>query len=645
MGPQTAKLMSGIKKAFAATEAVVVVTGEPGVGKSTLVTRAIDAIAGEKLVIPVSRMQLGHDEVPEFLLEKLDANDIPASTIRKINLCRDLLAARTSAGTRVFILIEDAARLGEDALAEFEALTAPDTGFAAGANIVLMGDDSLAQLLSAPALVRLQQRTRMRHSVPPLAASELLAYLNHCFRLAGGEFNLIFAEGTGQALFDLSKGNPRVVNNLVDSLLSAAAEKKVSKIDRAMVAKVAGENFALSADSAPAAAAPTPQPPATVAVPAENEIPHLIEDTQPELTILEIPVLAAEPAAGSEEQPDWAKDPTVDELRPDIEALEQAMANFQEQDDDPQDEEEAEPVPEVKLKDPTLPGVPELTLDTSIEETVQDAQDALGQTDLGIDVDAVPAQSASYGADEQKLGVSPPPAAPEPKVDPEFMKIAADLARAKSIEDVDDKMAETLFGEELNLAAAELIAVRPEPANQELELDADAAPVAAAQAAGPNPAPAAAPSPPPAAAPAAAPTQRQAKKPFGEDALEVSVVAATSGGQDLSASQRLATVRALNTGKVAAVGTPPAAAPNNPAAAPNNPAAAPNNPAAPGTTAAPAKPAAQSGQPASIEDQINTEMTQTFQSLNTHPRPSGINDDDDDDSDGKTGFFSRFKRS
>ena len=193
VGPQTAKIMASMKKALAATDAVVALTGEPGVGKSTLVNRAIDAISGEKLVIRVARMQLGHDEVLEFLLDKLGAGDVPASTIKKINLCRDLLGQQSAAGTRIFVVIEDAIRIGEDALAEFESLTATDSDFSTGANIILMGDEPLLDNLKSPALRRLKQRTRLRQPVLPLSASELLGYLKHCFPLAGGEVDLIFA--------------------------------------------------------------------------------------------------------------------------------------------------------------------------------------------------------------------------------------------------------------------------------------------------------------------------------------------------------------------------------------------------------------------------------------------------------------------
>ena len=72
------------------------------------------------------------------------------------------------------------------------------------------------------------------------------------------------------------------------------------------------------------------------------------------------------------------------------------------------------------------------------------------------------------------------------KADAEIERIAAELAKAKTIEDVDDKLAETLFGEEINLIASQVIAAgaKAESANdEELELF-DTAAASIAQAAG-----------------------------------------------------------------------------------------------------------------------------------------------------------------
>ncbi len=85
------------------------------------------------------------------------------------------------------------------------------------------------------------------------------------------------------------------------------------------------------------------------------------------------------------------------------------------------------------------------------------------------------------------------------------------------------------------------------------------------------------------------------------------------GGLDLSASQRLATVRALNTG--------------NPEGAPAKAVKEQTPPAA---------------SPDPIEEQITTSLTQTMKALKVNPDPAAINDDDDER---KGGFFSRFRRS
>jgi len=714
VGPQTATTMAGLKKALAAADSIVAVAGPAGCGKTTLVRRALNSIGDQQLIVSIGRIQLGHDEVLELLLEEMGA-EIPAGTVQRFTTFRRLLKEHAAKGSRIFVVVEDAARVGIDALSELEALTATDAGVSDGANIVLMGDEELDEVLNARRLVRLKQRLKLRQKVSPLSASELTAYFKHCFRLAGNEFDAVFEPGTSDLLHSLSGGVPRMANNLVESALSSAAENKQEQVGVALIKLVATEEFGLDTgvqvseqeavveavpvevepvaaapveappvEAPPVEAPPVEAPPANVAPPEvapvenekaeEDEIPELIQDTLPDLAILAPalvnPSAVAKPPEVEEiietakveedadepiptlsdavdgEIPPWERDPTLAQLRPDLDALEHAMAVAQGLEPDDEDESEQDG------GEPEIPElVPEITLDREIQAKIEEAAELLKQEEAEANAsesDDKPAEEAKpvvearvaprppakpeapkppatpeppaapeqvavpVAPPEPEKAVEPPPEAPavvaalptrpveapvivddvaeaeEPEADPELEKIAVNLARAKTIDDCDDKMAETLFGEEFSMMAAQVAANAPTElsANDELELtvaDFDGA--------------------------AAVNVEIKSDPVFPESSL------------DASASQRLRTVRALNADPGA---TPPANGMNAPP---------------PAAAVSPVEPPPAGDHPESIEDQINTSMTQTLEALSI--RPSSHDDDDDD----KGGFFSRFRRS
>ena len=286
--------------------------------------------------------------------------------------------------------------------------------------------------------------------------------------------------------------------------------------------------------------------------------------------------------------------------------------------------------------------VPEITLDKQIKAKVEEAAELLKQAELDAEEHQVkgddekknvaaedkpaseqPAAPAVEASPEPAPIATPPPVVqapkpvvtPEPpaaeeepevevkKADAELEKIAVDLSRAKTIDDVDDKMAETLFGEEFSDIAAQIAAkVAAElPANDDLEtaIEEPAAAMPAPEFDG-------------AAAVSVAP-------PTPEPDIEAASPALSS------TQQRLATVRALN-------GAPNVMPPLPPSA---ESIVMANDAAKPGL-------AAVSDKPESIEDQINTSITQTLKALNVRPAPGFVVEDNDDE---KKGFFNRFRKS
>jgi type II secretory pathway predicted ATPase ExeA len=794
--PRATELLRRVNKIFASPDSVLCVSGPVGSGKSTLVGRALSALGRQHTIVRVGRLKLGPDEVLDYLLRELGLKQMPAGTIQKISVFRSILEKLEKNDIRLFIVVEDAARLGNVALQELEVLTATDSGVSDGANLVLMAETALAAALETPGLKRLKQRVRLNSTVSPMTASETRAYVHHAIIRAGGEPSSIVADDAIEALHLAAAGIPRMVNNLINSALESVAEQGASCLEAPELIRIANEEYGIDIDSLPDSqdelqaldeqVAPSEYPadpednvdsesadqpveadasadaagfepdalPEVAAIDTgEHPIPELIQDTFPNLDALapdtpdEAPASFEEPAAeeaaidapaadGEPEpaidtsddldnplleattdaasaesdaapepapQPDmlpeifgdaptleaddaetvpaldddllptldsqlaareptsdedeiptlfdthtdlqsplvdeshrdpeptdppvdtpaWELDPTQAELRPDLTALERAMAVAQGSNEAPA----PEPVVEAAVDDSEE--VPEITLDDSIRRKIDIAEAALkatetleeGLTDADGDPDFDAPAEAEAGASGAESTADEPHHTPENE-DPELDRISAELARAKSIEDVDDKLAETLFGEEFSMIAAEvaasvgtLIDGDEQPgsaaeneapfelslAGNEIGLNGTEQPHMATGDHGKDD---------------AKNLERQFQDPQNAEAVEVSMETAPSG-LSMSATQRLATVRALN---------------------------AANAPAANGDIAPPQAKPRSSKAPDSIESQINVSITQTLSALD----PAAIKEMQEaeaENEDKKGGFFGRFRRS
>ncbi len=284
-GPRQVETMTSLKKGLTALDAVVTVTGPVGVGKTSIVSRALDTISPNRMAAWVGRMQLAPDEVLHLLLAGFGIKAQTKGTIQRFAVFRRLLAERAAAGAPVAIVVEDANRIGVDALAELEALTAADTGDATSANIILMGQPTLKKLLAQPELARLNQRTRLRQAIEPLTQPEVNGYLKHCLRIAGGEYDKIFEAGVAEIVFACSEGIPRMINTLCESAMTTAMEDGLKTVSATLMHKVAGDAFGYEG----------PLPETAIDTPSEDSV---------EVPIVEIKVDVADTPAQQAEESD-----------------------------------------------------------------------------------------------------------------------------------------------------------------------------------------------------------------------------------------------------------------------------------------------------------------------------------------------------
>ena len=263
VGPRQIEMIGRIQNGLRSQDAVITVTGTVGVGKTTLITRALEQMSPGRTAAWVGRMQLGAEDLVELLLAGFGIKSKSKGPVRRYAAFRRLMQIQADAGAQVAIIVEDAHRIGVDALDELEALTAADGTDTAGANVILMGQPHLGEFLGAPELARLAQRTRLRQTIDAFSAPEVQGYLKHVVRHAGGDFDKLFDAGTVEIVHRATGGIPRMINTLCAAALTAAMEAGSRRVSAAQIEQVAVEAFGYDPSQFPPlekAAAPEPTP-------------------------------------------------------------------------------------------------------------------------------------------------------------------------------------------------------------------------------------------------------------------------------------------------------------------------------------------------------------------------------------------------
>ena len=247
-GSQQIALAGGLKRALASPDAVVTVSGEVGVGKTTSVRYALGRLGVTTALARIGRVHLGRDEILDVLLDEFQVASKPASALQRYNALQRLLRNWSDVGTSVFVIVEDAERLGVDTLAELESLTAAESDNEPGAHLILMGGPKLRKFLKAPALARLKQRVRRSLILDPFSANETRAYIAHQIGEAGGDADTLFESGALDVVHACSNGIARVINSVSEALLYQAEDIGADTISAELALDVAREDFDYEGD-------------------------------------------------------------------------------------------------------------------------------------------------------------------------------------------------------------------------------------------------------------------------------------------------------------------------------------------------------------------------------------------------------------
>ncbi len=204
------------------TDGFVVITGEIGSGKTTLIESFLQEVQKDVVVAQINQTQVSAIDFLQAVLVQFGFSPFKMKKAELIATLNNFLVEQYAAGRKVLLIVDEAQNLSLRVLEEIRLLSGVETTKEKVLRIILAGQPELNEKLDAPELVQLAQRIRLRFHLGNLSAQEMRAYIQHRLEVAGAGDRQIFAEEAFDEIYRYTGGVPRLVNTLCDTVMMAA---------------------------------------------------------------------------------------------------------------------------------------------------------------------------------------------------------------------------------------------------------------------------------------------------------------------------------------------------------------------------------------------------------------------------------------
>ncbi|MGO8976072.1 MAG: AAA family ATPase [Steroidobacteraceae bacterium] len=204
------------------TDGFVVITGEIGSGKTTLIETFLKELEPNVVVAQVNQTQLSPTGFLQTVLVQFGFAPFKMKKPEVLATLTEFLVEQHSRGRRVLLIVDEAQNLSYRVLEEVRMLSGIETTKEKALRIILAGQPELGDKLNSPELMQLAQRVRLRFHLSALTKAESNAYIDHRLEVAGSQGRRIFAEDTYATIFKYTAGIPRLINTLCDTAMMAA---------------------------------------------------------------------------------------------------------------------------------------------------------------------------------------------------------------------------------------------------------------------------------------------------------------------------------------------------------------------------------------------------------------------------------------
>ncbi len=236
--PQHEEALMRLRYAIEEKKGAAILSGEYGSGKTILSRVLLNSIEPNRFQVAlITNSQLPPLEFLREIVRQLGSINLPERKVDLLNELNDILNRNASINRHTVIVIDEAQLIEErDVFEELRLLLNFQLHNQFLLTLILLGQPELREKVNR--IPQLRQRIGIRHHLELLNDEETGNYINHRLVTAGGAKG-IFTKAAAKAVYDYSKGCPRMINNLCDLSLLTGFGQKAEKINEDMVQEVA----------------------------------------------------------------------------------------------------------------------------------------------------------------------------------------------------------------------------------------------------------------------------------------------------------------------------------------------------------------------------------------------------------------------
>jgi general secretion pathway protein A len=236
--PSHTEVMANLHYGIESGKGLIVVTGEVGTGKTTMLRWVMKRLDRSVMVAYIFNPRLSVTEFYQHLATLFDVRNWETKSDLLFELGK-VLESRHSRGLRTVLIVDEAHGLSTQVLEEIRLLCNFESDTAKQIQIVLTGQPELREVLNNPELRQLKQRVALRCEIKALpTVEETSQYIKSRLQVAGAARE-IFSPGAVDYIFRCTSGIPRSINNVCDNAMLNGFAASEQMISRAMIQEVA----------------------------------------------------------------------------------------------------------------------------------------------------------------------------------------------------------------------------------------------------------------------------------------------------------------------------------------------------------------------------------------------------------------------